>query len=87
MSFADIRIVRELPIIRGHVRVPPCLEANVDAVTDATALTEVSGSDVSRMRQGSGVPTGSKTGAQEWLELPAWIVGQDAPTDPVPKLV
>ena len=86
MSFANIRIVRQLPIIRGFVRVPSCLEANFDKVTDATALTEVAGSSESRMRQGSGNPTGSKTGAQRWLELPAWTLSQPAPTDPVPSL-
>ncbi len=86
MSFEDIRVYRDLPIINKHVQVPPCRETEKTSVTDDDALTAISGSTIVRLGLGSGRQYGSKTGQQEFLRLPGLHPDEWYETDPVSLL-
>jgi hypothetical protein len=86
MSFEDLRIHRDLPIKNGFVQTPP--NEPLDNIrTDGDSATGiVAGSEVVRLSLGSGKPTGSKHGQQEFLRLPGIRPDEWYATDPVENL-
>jgi hypothetical protein len=87
MSFEDITIYRDFPIIDGFVQVPPNEETDKARVTEDEALTLISGSETTRLSIGSGKPRGSKCGQQEFLRLPGITPNTWYTTDPVDDVV
>ena len=83
MSFEDITIYRDFPIINNFVQIPPNKETDKTRVTPTEALNNISGSAAERLSLGSGRPRGWKTGQQEWLRLPGLTPGECYATDPV----
>lgn len=70
MAFSEIMIYRTWPIINGYVQVPNNKPSDKTRVTVDEALASIPGSDIGRLSLGSGKPTGSKCGQQEFLLLP-----------------
>ena len=83
MSFLDITIFRDFPIIDGFVQIPPNKETDKTRVTEAEALASISGSETTRLSLGSGRPQGAKYGQQEFLRLPGITPNAWYTTDPV----
>jgi len=83
MSFEDIRLYRQWPIINGYVQVPHNLPRDKTRVTVNEALSLISGSITTMLSLGSGVATGSKHGQQEFLVLPAVLPNGWYTTNPV----
>lgn len=81
MSFESITIYRDYPIIAGFVQIPPNLETDKTAVSEADALVTLVGSTVVSLSLGSGKPTGSKHGAQRFLRLAGLQPGQSYTAD------
>jgi hypothetical protein len=86
MSFEDIKIHRDFPIKNGFVQVPPNEPLDNIAVDGDNATGLVAGSEVTRLSLGSGKPTGSKHGQQEFLRLPGISPNEWYSTDPVDDL-
>lgn len=86
MSLQDIRIYRDLPIKNGFVQVPPCEPLDKIRTDGDTATGLVAGSETVRLSLGSGKPTGSKHGQQEFLRLPGIRPDEWYATDPVENL-
>jgi hypothetical protein len=76
MSFQDITIYRDLPIIGKYVQVPPNRESEKTSVTvDAAEAALEASFDIEMpetkfLSLGSGIQVGSKYGAQRFLRLP-----------------
>lgn len=83
MSLQDITIHRDFPIIDGFVQVPPNKETDKTRVTEAEALSLISGSETTRLSLGSGRSQGSKYGQQEFIRLPGLRPNEWYATDPV----
>lgn len=99
MSFEDILIHRDLPILNKYVQLPPNAEADKTALldTDAEALLTANfpqnqGLTIQSLSLGSGRQTGAKHGAQSFLRLPGirpdeWYENlSGTPSDPVEVL-
>jgi hypothetical protein len=83
MSFQDITIYRDFPIINDFVQVPPNKETDKTRVTPTEALGLIAGSEQQHLSLGSGRPRGSKAGQQSWIRLPGINPNQWYTTDPV----
>ena len=86
MSFQDITIYRDLPIKNGFVQLPPNEPLDNIRVDGDTAPTTLAGSEIVRLSLGSGKPTGSKHGQQQFLRLPGIKPDEWYATDPVDTL-
>lgn len=83
MSFQDIRIHRDFPIINDYVQVPPNKETDKTRVTPTEAVTLIVGSEQVNLSLGSGRPRGSKQGQQGFIRLPGITPNEWYTTDPV----
>jgi hypothetical protein len=84
----DITIYRDLPVIAGHVQVPPTnqrvpVEQALDTIAGATDV-RVEGSVWGGM--GASESTGRKFGRQRLFRLPGLKPGQQRTADPVSTL-
>lgn len=86
MSFQDIRIYRDFPIKNGLVQIPSNEPLDNIHVDGDNAVGLVAGSEVTRLSLGSGKPTGSKHGQQEFLRLPGIRPDEWYASDPVDSL-
>lgn len=86
MSFQDITIYRDLPIINGFIGIPPNKPLDNIRVVGDTAPTLLAGSRVVGLSLGSGKTTGSKHGQQQFLRLPGIKPDEWYTTDPVETL-
>lgn len=86
MSLQDIRIHRDLPIKNGFVQVPPNEPLDNIRTEGDSAPGLVAGSEIVRLSLGSGKPTGSKHGQQEFLRLPGIRPDEWYASDPVDSL-
>lgn len=68
MSFETIVIYRDFPIKNGYVQLPPNYPYNNTQLTREEALS-IDNSKIVRLSLGSGKPTGSKHGQQEFLRI------------------
>lgn len=89
MSFEDIRIYRDIPIINNYLAMPPNQEADKNAFhcgadCSAEAQTVLAGSGVIRL--GAASETGSKHGRQRWLRLPFITPNTWYASDPIEEL-
>lgn len=69
MSFETIVIYRDFPIKNGYVQLPPNYPYNNTQLTGEEALGLFANSKIVRLSLGSGKPTGSKHGQQEFLRI------------------
>ena len=86
MSFQDITIYRDLPIKNGFIQVPPNYPLDNIRIDDDNATGLVAGSEIVQLSLGSGKPTGSKHGQQQFLRLPGIAPDEWYATDPVADL-
>jgi len=86
MSFETILIHRDLPIVNGFVKTPPNEPLDNIRTDGDSAVGLVAGSEIVRLSLGSGKPTGSKHGQQEFLRLPGIRPDAWYSTDPVDDL-
>ena len=80
MSFEDITIFRDIPIIDDRVAKPP------NNPVDYTSIDDVSDPNIIRLSIGSGKDTGSKFGNQEFIRLPGIAPDEWYATDPLTGL-
>src|SRR5262245_3855859 len=76
MSYSEIYIYRDLPVINNYVQVPPNRESEKTSVLESDAedalevVFEVDVPQTKSLSLGSGRQFGSKIGAQRFLRLP-----------------
>lgn len=86
MSFSTIKIYRQLPIINKYVQFPNNREQDKTAVLATEAQDLIAGSVLKQLSLGSGRQTGSKFGAQQFLQLPGISPNEWYESDPVAAL-
>jgi hypothetical protein len=71
MSFEDIKIIRQIPVINGFVQIPEVLEKNKTQVTLEELLAAYPSTVLSSLRAQTGGArlAGGKHGVQEWVEV------------------
>ncbi len=69
MSFEDIAIYRDYPVVNGCIQVAPCREQDKTKYPVGLALGMPADVQFVRLTGGSGNHTGSSHGAQEFLRL------------------
>jgi hypothetical protein len=80
MSFEDITIYRDIPIIDDRVAKPP------NNPVEYNSIDTVSDPNIVRLTIGSGKNTGSKFGAQEFIRLTGIAPDEWYATDPLAGL-
>lgn len=85
MSFSDIKIYRDLPVINGYVQIPPNTESNKTRVTRDSAASLITNASIIRLTNGSGQHNG-KYGQQELVRLPGIAPNEWYTTDPITEL-
>jgi len=86
MSFETITIYRDLPIKNGYVQIPPNNPSDNNRVDAETAIGLATNSEVTRLSLGSGQPTGSSHGQQQFLRLEGINPNSWYTTDPIDEL-
>lgn len=86
MSFSEILIYRQLPIVNGYVQVPPNKPSDKCRVTVDEALSSIVDSNTVNLSIGSGKNTGSKHGSQEIFLLPPVAADSWYDTNPIDNL-
>jgi hypothetical protein len=72
MSFQNIRIYRDIPVINNYLALPPNREEDKNqfyCAADCAAETQVLSAGSTMVRLGSGNATGGKVGRQRWLRI------------------
>lgn len=69
MSFEDITINRDFPIVNGFVQLAPNYESDKNEYTVDEVLAAFPSASIVRLTQGSGIETGARFGQQRWIRL------------------
>ena len=86
MSFETIVIYRDLPIKNGYVQIPPN-SPRLNSMVQADVAAELTNNQIVRLSSGSGKPTGSGHGQQEFLRLAGINPNSWYNVDPVSQLL
>jgi len=86
MSFETIVIYRDLPIKNGYVQIPPN-NPRLNSMVQADVAAELTNNQIVRLSSGSGKPTGSGYGQQEFLRLVGINPNSWYTVDPVSQLL
>jgi hypothetical protein len=89
MSFEDIRIYRDIPIVNNYLALPPNREADKNAFYcggDCSAEAQSLLPDSGVVQFGTGQETGGKNARQRWLRLPFITPNSWYTSDPVEDL-
>jgi len=86
MSFETITIYRDFPIKNGYVQIPPNKPLDNNRIDIDTAISLATNAEIVRLSLGSGQPSGSKFGQQQFLRLDGINPSSWYTTDPVEEL-
>lgn len=83
MSFSEITIYRDLPVINDFVQISPNRESDKTRVSTVEALLGIEDSTLEALSVGSGRSRGSGYGKQHWVRLPGVAADSWYESDPL----
>ena len=86
MSFSEITIYRDLPVICNFVQIPPNRESDKTIVSMTEALLSIDDSTLESLSVGSGRSRGSGYGKQHWVRLPGVAADSWYGSDPLDEI-